>query len=68
VAIAAAALAAASTLAERHCAFGFGGFQCNSPVAGWGDAILVTTLAALATLALAAPIAAFRLIGWLRAR
>ena len=57
-----------STISERHCAFGFGGFQCNSPVAGYCDMLLTATLTSLAVLAVSAAIATWRLIAWLRAR
>jgi hypothetical protein len=67
-AIAAVIVAVSSTLSERHCAFGFGGFQCNSPLAGYGDMLLFATLAAFALLIVALPIAAWRLIAWFSAR
>jgi hypothetical protein len=67
-AISAVVLAASSTISGRHCAFGFGGFQCNSPFAGYGDILLSGTLGALAVLIVTVPIAAWRLIAWLRVR
>ncbi|MCJ8053265.1 hypothetical protein GB928_015500 [Shinella curvata] len=67
-AIAAVILAVSSTISERHCAFGFGGFQCNSPVAGYGDMLLIASLGAFAMLIIALPVAAWRLIAWFRAR
>lgn len=67
-AIAAVILAVSSTISERHCAFGFGGFQCNSPVAGYGDMLLIASLAAFAMVIIALPVAAWRLIAWFRAR
>ena len=66
--ISTAVLTVSNTLYERYCAFGFGGFQCNSPVAGYGDLLLTATLASLAVLVVSAAIAAWRLIAWLRAR
>lgn len=67
-AIAAVILAVSSTISERNCAFGFGGFQCNSPVAGYGDMLLIASLGAFAMLIIALPVAAWRLIAWFRAR
>jgi hypothetical protein len=64
----AAVLATSSTISGRHCAFGFGGFQCNSPFSGYGDMLLTGTLGALAVLIVTVPIAAWRLIAWMRAR
>jgi hypothetical protein len=67
-AISAVVLATSSTISGRHCAFGFGGFQCNSPFAGYGDILLIGTLGALAVLIVAVPIAAWRLVAWMRTR
>lgn len=66
--IAAAALATSSTIYQRYCAFGFGGFQCNSPVAGYGDMLLTTTLVSLPLLVVSAAIAMWKLIAWFRSR
>lgn len=67
-AAAAVILAVSSTISERHCAFGFGGFQCNSPFAGYGDMLLIATVTSLVVLAASAAVAIWRLIAWLRAR
>ncbi len=67
-AIAAVVLAISSTIYERHCAFGFGGFQCNSPVAGYGDMLITTNLTAFAVLIIALLVAAWRLVVWFRFR
>jgi hypothetical protein len=66
--LSAVVLTVSSTIYQRHCAFGFGGFQCNSPVAGYGDTLLTTTLASLTVLVVSAAIAAWKLIVWLRSR
>ncbi len=55
-------------LSERHCAFGFGGFQCNDPVAGYGSVLLTATLASFAILIVSALIATWKLVAWFRAR
>ncbi len=68
VAISAVVLTVSTTIYERHCAFGFGGFQCNDPVAGYGDILLTTTLASLAVLTLATMMTAWKLVNWFRFR
>ncbi|RFZ87990.1 hypothetical protein D0Y60_09025 [Shinella sp. WSJ-2] len=64
----AAILTLSSGITERHCAFGFGGFQCNSPFAGYGDMLLIATVTSLVVLAASAAVAIWRLIVWFRAR
>ena len=61
-------LAVSTTIYERHCAFGFGGFQCNSPAAGYGDMLITASLAAFAVLIIALLVAAWRLVAWFRFR
>ncbi|AOF90124.1 hypothetical protein [Sinorhizobium sp. RAC02] len=73
ISIAAAAISTvvlnvSNTIQQRHCAFGFGGFQCNSPFSGYGETLLTTTLASFAVLVVSAAIAAWKLIAWFRSR
>lgn len=64
--ISAAVLATSSTIYTSHCTFGFGGFQCNSPFAGYADILLIITFVSLLVLIVSAAIAAWKLIVWLR--
>ncbi|WP_431512399.1 hypothetical protein [Variovorax sp. DAIF25] len=59
-------LTASNTIYERYCAFGFGGFQCNDPVSGYGSALITTSLVSLALLVVSAAIAVWKLIAWAR--
>ncbi|MDR2335595.1 MAG: hypothetical protein LBE61_19175 [Burkholderiaceae bacterium] len=64
--ISAAVLATSSTIYTNHCTFGFGGFQCNSPFAGYADMLLIVTFVSLLVLIVSAAIATRKLIVWLR--
>ncbi|MGQ2992669.1 MAG: hypothetical protein EPO53_02605 [Variovorax sp.] len=59
-------LTASNTIYERYCAFGFGGFQCNDPVSGYGSALITTSLVSIALLVVSAAIAVWKLIAWAR--
>ena len=65
-AILAIVLAISSTISTSYCAFGFGGFQCNDPVSGYGSALITTSLVSLALLVVSAAIAVWKLIAWAR--
>jgi len=65
-AILAIVLAISSTISTSYCAFGFGGFQCNEPFAGYGGLLAMVTFISLPLLVVSAAIAAWRLIAWLR--
>lgn len=66
--ILAAVLAASSTISSSHCAFGFGGFQCNEPFAGYGGMLFMTTLVAIPSLVVSAAVAVWKLVAWFRSR
>lgn len=67
VAVSAAVLLLSGRIAKDYCAFGFGGFQCNSPFQGYGEALFMAVLASPAVLGGAAIVFLWRLVLWLRA-
>lgn len=50
--------------ANSHCSFGFGGFQCNDPLIGWSEAILVATSALIVAIVILAVIASYQVFRW----
>ncbi|MEO9339442.1 hypothetical protein ABFT80_18650 [Mesorhizobium sp. SB112] len=52
--------------AKSLCAFGFGGFQCNDPLSGWGETILVAILALTVVAVILAVTASYQVFRWWR--
>jgi hypothetical protein len=60
------ALFAIGQWANSLCAFGFGGFQCNDPLSGWGGTILVAILALIVAVVILAVTASYQVFRWWR--
>lgn len=67
IALSAVGLAVSGTISGRYCAFGFGGFQCNSPFTGHGGTLLAAVAVSVAALAAAGAVFLWRFVRWLRA-
>jgi hypothetical protein len=52
---------------STHCAFGFGGFQCNEPYEGWRSALFALGLVLVGASALLVCVAAWQVFRWWRA-
>jgi uncharacterized membrane protein len=60
------AVLAVATHLTSSCAFGFGGFQCNDPVSGYGSTLLLAILLLPVLIAVCAIFIALRLWFWWR--
>ncbi|MFT4242614.1 MAG: hypothetical protein QM569_10040 [Acidovorax sp.] len=53
-------------VSESHCAFGFGGFQCNGWASGWSGFLFAWSLLALVLVPGALGVAVWRMVRWYR--